>query len=106
MKKYDKNSLLHFDLTKVSGGWSYNGVGGYILSNRSYKVGQNGTGSWGNPSKQLHSGAPTSNTFSYNVPTDWLPVAATTMAGAGVTTNIKITRSGSVWYNPFTNNAK
>ncbi|WP_191567440.1 hypothetical protein [Metabacillus idriensis] len=102
---YDSNQVKHFDLTRVTGGWSYDGAGGYVLSNRSAIVGQVGPGSFGSTSGQSKQVATSSNTYSYTVPASWKPVASTKYTSCGVSTNIKISRGSSSWTLPFTNHA-
>lgn len=102
---YDSSQVKHFDLTKVTGGWSYDGSGNYILSNRSAIVGQVGPGSFGSTAGQSKQVATSSNTYSYTVPSAWNPVVATKYTSCGVSTNLKITRGSSSWTLPFINHA-
>ncbi|MDM5358102.1 hypothetical protein QUF78_09355 [Peribacillus sp. ACCC06369] len=102
---FDKNQVKHFKLTKVTGGWSYNGAGNYVLSNRSAIVGQVGPGSFGSTSGQSKQIATGSNTYSYNIPSSWKAVIASKYNTCGVSTNLKISRGSSSWTLPFQNHA-
>ncbi|MGJ3195906.1 hypothetical protein [Peribacillus frigoritolerans] len=102
---YDKNQVKHFKLTKITGGWSYNGAGNYVLSNRSAIVGQVGPGSFGSTAGQSKQMATSSNTYSYSIPSSWKAVIASKYNTCGVSTKIKITRGSSSWNLPFNNHA-
>ncbi|XKH49976.1 hypothetical protein LG275_10165 [Chryseomicrobium palamuruense] len=92
-----KNGTEHYKMSNVSGKWEYNGLGGYILSKRSVIFGQVGPSLYGGTNTQRTTKYPTTNSFSYAVPSTWNPVVATDYTTCGVTTNITITRGGLSW---------
>ncbi|WP_129692174.1 hypothetical protein [Gottfriedia acidiceleris] len=95
--KYDSSNVKHYDMTSVTGGWSYDGSGNYVLSGRHVRFGQVGPSSFGGTSTQIKNYYPTGNTWSYTVPSTWYGVVATKYTTCGVNSWINISRGTSSW---------
>lgn len=94
---YDDNSVRHLKMSRVTGGWSYNGVGNYSLHSRKFIVGQVGWSRFGTTSGQRSEHPWSSNSFIFGVPSTWNAVAPVNASAIGVNTWISITAQGSTW---------
>ncbi|MFY0521334.1 hypothetical protein ACOMCU_26445 [Lysinibacillus sp. UGB7] len=90
-------------LTKVNGGWNISDSS-VSLSNRIVKYGANGGSTLGS-SNTTYTQNPTSNTFTYNLPSNYSAVSIDAVHFIGVTTTVTLKRgTSSVWTLKLTNN--
>ncbi|MGN7471701.1 hypothetical protein [Brevibacillus sp. SAFN-007a] len=104
---YDQNNLAYKKLTSVSGGWNIDDSSVAITAREVWfgasggSLQDNGTAG-GSVIQESPHYKPTSNSFSYNAPTHWKPVADFASV-VGVTTKASLKRNSSTWTLEFQN---